>query len=554
MSRSNRVFGLLVTVVLVLSVLAACAPVAAPTAAQSAATSAPATAAPAAPATVAAPGGAANTLVFATNMSDLITLDPATMYAWTGILIVHNLYQTLVQYEGTDLSVIKPGLAEKWDIKDGGDHWEVTFNLRSGAKFASGNGITADDVVYSFQRVIALKQGPSYLFASNIGLTKDSFKAVDPQTVVITLPKTASPQVFLSILTFTVGSIVDSKEVRAHEANGDMGNGWLLDHSAGSGPYTVDHWTKEVEVLLKTNPNYGATQPAVANVLVRHVLESTNQQFGLERGDIDIARNLSPDQIAALKGKPGVTTTTGDSMLLVYIGMNQSVAALADKNVREALRTAIDYDGLVNDLLKGNAKKVQTLVPQGLMGYNPDAPFQADPQKAKSLLQQAGQGNLTLELLCPTGTAPGGAAWADIAAKLQSDFANAGITINIKQTQYSTLYDTYRANKHQLIMVEWGPDFPDPDANVGPFTEFDINSIATRQGWKDAIGDKAKAAALLLDLTQREAAYKDITDYVLHNGPYAVLYQPTEVFGLRSNVKGFAWKANGWVDFAALTK
>ena len=554
MSRSNRVFGLLVTVVLVLSVLAACAPVAAPTAAQSAATSAPATAAPAAPATVAAPGGAANTLVFATNMSDLITLDPATMYAWTGILIVHNLYQTLVQYEGTDLSVIKPGLAEKWDIKDAGDHWEVTFNLRSGAKFASGNGITADDVVYSFQRVIALKQGPSYLFASNIGLTKDSFKAVDPQTVVITLPKTASPQVFLSILTFTVGSIVDSKEVRAHEANGDMGNGWLLDHSAGSGPYTVDHWTKEVEVLLKTNPNYGATQPAVANVLVRHVLESTNQQFGLERGDIDIARSLSPDQIAALQGKPGVTTTTGDSMLLVYIGMNQSVAALADKNVREALRTAIDYDGLVNDLLKGNAKKVQTLVPQGLMGYNPDAPFQADPQKAKSLLQQAGQGNLTLELLCPTGTAPGGAAWADIAAKLQSDFANAGITINIKQTQYSTLYDTYRANKHQLIMVEWGPDFPDPDANVGPFTEFDINSIATRQGWKDAIGDKAKAAALLLDLTQREAAYKDITDYVLHNGPYAVLYQPTEVFGLRSNVKGFAWKANGWVDFAALTK
>ena len=554
MSRSNRVFGLLVTVVLVLSVLAACAPVAAPTAAQSAATSAPATAAPAAPATVAVPGGAANTLVFATNMSDLITLDPATMYAWTGILIVHNLYQTLVQYEGTDLSVIKPGLAEKWDIKDAGDHWEVTFNLRSGAKFASGNGITADDVVYSFQRVIALKQGPSYLFASNIGLTKDSFKAVDPQTVVITLPKTASPQVFLSILTFTVGSIVDSKEVRAHEANGDMGNGWLLDHSAGSGPYTIDHWTKEVEVLLKTNPNYGATQPAVANVLVRHVLESTNQQFGLERGDIDIARNLSPDQIAALQGKPGVTTTTGDSMLLVYIGMNQSVAALADKNVREALRTAIDYDGLVNDLLKGNAKKVQTLVPQGLMGYNPDAPFQADPQKAKSLLQQAGQGNLTLELLCPTGTAPGGAAWADIAAKLQSDFANAGITINIKQTQYSTLYDTYRANKHQLIMVEWGPDFPDPDANVGPFTEFDINSIATRQGWKDAIGDKAKAAALLLDLTQREAAYKDITDYVLHNGPYAVLYQPTEVFGLRSNVKGFAWKANGWVDFAALTK
>ena len=564
MSRSSRVFGLLGTMILVLSALAACAPAATPTgapaAAQPGATSAPAgaaqpTSAPAAATTApAAPGGATNTLVFATNMSDLITLDPATMYAWTGILVVHNLYQTLVQYEGTDLSVIKPGLAEKWDIKDAGDHWEVTFNLRSGVKFASGNTMTADDVVYSFQRVVALKQGPSYLFTDNVGLTKDSFKAADPQTVVITLPKTASPQVFLSILTFTVGSIVDSKEVKSHEANGDMGNGWLLDHSAGSGPYSVDHWTKEVEVLLKANPNYGGAKPGVANVLVKHVIESTNQQFGLEHGDIDIARNLSPEQIAALKGKAGVSTTTGDSMLLVYIGMNQNVPALQDKNVREALRTAVDYDGMVKDLLKGNAKKVQTLVPQGLLGYNSDAPFQADPQKAKSLLQQAGQQNLSLELLCPTGTAPGGAAWSDIAAKLQSDFANAGVTITIKQTEYSALYDTYRANKHQLVMVEWGPDYPDPDANVGPFTEFDMKSIASRQGWNDPIGEKAKAAALMLDAKQREAAYKDITEYVLHNGPYAVLYQPTEVFGLRSNVKGFAWKANGWVDFAALSK
>jgi len=188
------------------------------------------------------------------------------------------------------------------------------------------------------------------------------------------------------------------------------------------------------------------------------------------------------------------------------------------------------------------------------LGYNADTPFQADPEKAKALLKEAGQENLTLELLAPTGAAPGGAAWADIAAKLQADFAAAGVTINIKQTPYAQLYDAYRANSHQLIMVEWGPDFPDPEGNVGPFANFAAGSIAVRNGWNDPIGEKVQAATLIADSTARAAAYKEITDYVMHNGPYIVLYQPIELFGLRSNVQGFTWKAMGYVDFAEISK
>jgi peptide/nickel transport system substrate-binding protein len=118
----------------------------------------------------------------------------------------------------------------------------------------------------------------------------------------VSLPKTASVQGFLSILTFTVGGIVDSKEAKAHETGGDSGSAYLLDHSAGSGPYIIDHWTKNSEVLLKANPNYSGTKPALSGVLVKHVPESTNQQFALEKGEADIARNLSPQQISALQG------------------------------------------------------------------------------------------------------------------------------------------------------------------------------------------------------------------------------------------------------------
>jgi peptide/nickel transport system substrate-binding protein len=500
-------------------------------------------------------GGAASTLVINRDTSDLISLDPAVLYEFSAVFATHNVYETLVRFEGTDLSTIKPGLATSWDIKDTGTTNDITFKLKSGQKFASGNAVTAEDVVYSVQRAIKLNKSPAFLFTDIAGLKAESIKATDPSTVVISLPKTASASAFLTILTFTIGGIVDSKAVKAKEAGGDSGSAYLLDHSAGSGPFSVDHWTKNTEVLLKANPNYGGTKPALSGVLFKHVPEPTNQQFALEKGDADIANDLGPEQIAALKGKAGVVTTSADSLLLVYVGMNATFKPLDNVKVREALRTAVDYDGIVKDLIKGNGRKVQSIVPKGLAGHNEATPFQADVTKAKSLLQEAGQTSITLEFLVPTGQAPGGAAWSDIAAKLKSDWAKIGVTVNIKQTTTADLLATYRAQKGQLVMINWGPDYPDPDANVGPFTDYKAKSIAYRNGWDDAtIAQKGRDAALITDPAKRAAAYKEITDYVLHNGPYVVLYQPTELFGLRSNVKGFNWSSIGWAELAAVTK
>jgi peptide/nickel transport system substrate-binding protein len=499
-------------------------------------------------------GGAASTLVIDRDLSDLISLDPAVLYEFSAVFATHNVYETLVKFEGTDLTTPKPSLATSWDIKDAGSNWDITFKLKSGVKFASGNPLTADDVVYSFQRAINLNKSPAFLFTDIAGLKPESIKATDPSTVVVTMPKTSSTQTFLVILTFTIGGIVDSKEVKTKETGGDFGSAYLLDHSSGSGPFAVDHWTKNTEVLLKANPNYGGTKPLLSGVLFKHVPEPTNQQFALEKGDIDIANDLGAEQIAALQGKAGVTTTSAGSLLLVYVGMNAMVKPLDNVKVREALRTAVDYDGIVKDLLKGNGKKVQGIVPAGLAGYNESTPFQADVTKAKSLLTEAGQTSITLDFLVPTGGAPGGASWSDIAAKLKSDWAKIGVTVNIKQTTTADLLATYRAQKGQLVMINWGPDYPDPGANVNPFTDYKAKSIAYRNGWDDPIATKAHEAELISDPAKRVAAYKEITDYVLHNGPYVVLYQPNELFGLRSNVKGFNWSSIGWAELASVTK
>lgn len=538
-------------------------PTTAPQATTAAPTTAPTTAATAAPTkaaattapTTAPSGGAAGTLVVVDDISDMISVDPAVSYEFNGDLVVHQAYETLVKFEGADLSNLKPGLATKWDIKDASDHWELTFNLRPDAKFASGNPITASDVVYSFQRVLSLNKSPAFLFSEIAQLKPDSVKAVDPQTVMISLPKTASPQGFLAILTFTVAGVVDSTVVKTHVTGNDFGSGWLLDHSAGSGPYVIDHWTKESEVSLKANPN-AATKPVMSAVLIKHVPEATNQLAALQKGDADIARNLSPEQINSLKGKTDTVVSAGDSLLLVYVGMNVAVKPLDNPDVREALRTAVDYDGIINALLSGNGRKMQTIVPAGLAGANTDAPFQQNIDAAKKLLAKAGQDKgFTLELLAPTGQAPGGVAYSDIAAKLQSDWAKIGVTINIKQTTQAELLGSYRAQKGQLVLILWGPDFPDPDANAGPFTDYAAKSIAFRNSWDDkTIAAKGRDAALIADPAKRAAAYKDLTDYVLHNGPYVILYQVKEQFGVRSSVKNFVWSPIGWTDFWLISK
>jgi peptide/nickel transport system substrate-binding protein len=505
-----------------------------------------------APAATEAPISVENTLVIDSNISDLITLDPAMVYEYSGILVTHNVYQTLVTFEGSDLQTIQPSLAESWETNDAGDHWELIFHLQPGNTFASGNPITADDVVYSFGRVFALNGPPAFLLTDVAGITAESVTAVDPETVQINLPKTASPGAFLAILTNTIASVVDSKLVQENEGS-DNGSTWLLDHSAGSGAYVVDHWTQEVEVLLTANPNFNGDPPALTSVLLRHVPESANQLTELQRGDADIALNLTAEQLATLSGD--ATSVQGQDLRLFYVGMNVAMPPLDNADVREALRMAIDYDGIVNDLLSGNAQKVQTIIPSPMFGYNSDAPFQADVEGATALLEQAGVSDVSLEMMIPDGAAPGGVQWSDLAAKLQADWAAIGVNVEIRQVTFAELLDAYRAQGAELALLYWGPDFADPDTNVTPFTNYDAQSIAWRNSWEDAdIAAQAKDAALMTDAAEREAAYKEITDYVLHNGPYAVLYQPAALFGVRNTVSGFEWNPMGFTDFWKIVK
>lgn len=504
--------------------------------------------APSAPEQAGAPAGEAvtraNTLIFAADMTDIITLDPAVAYEFGGILPVGNMYETLLSFSPGETE-LQPVLAESWEVSQDGDMWKLTFKLDPNAKFASGNPVTADDVVFSWSRAIDINKSPAFLLTDVCQMTKENIRAVDASTVELKIPGEASPSVCLSVLTFTVAAVVEKAAVEPNLGD-DMGESWLNDHSAGSGPYVLDRWERNVSVTLNANPNYwGGTAPAMKRVILQNMPEPVNRQAAIETGDADIIQDVGPEQAAALEGNPDVTLVKGLSTLLVYVAVNASMPPFDNPDARQALRYAINYDNIIT-LLGGNGELVQEIIPIGFAGHTGKNPFKQDLEKAKELFAKAGVAEGTvIPFTVATGTAPGGVEWATIAASIQADLAQIGITLEIQQLQQSELLTKYRAQELPMLLMNWGPDFPDPDGNATPFANYEARSLAWRNNWNDPQAiELSKQAAREIDPAKRVELYAQLVEYVQNNGPYAILYQPTQIFAVRNNVEGFVYDPN----------
>lgn len=535
-----RLRGIVVSLglVLVLSLLlAACGQTAAPVAP---AEVAPAAEAPAATGEV----SREETLVYAGDFTDLLTLDPAVVYEFGGTLIVGNVYETLVSFNPGDPTLI-PMLAESWEVTQEGDNWLLTFKLDPDAKFASGNPVTADDVVFSWNRVLDINLSPAFLLSEVCAMTAESASAPDASTVELRIPGAVSPQVCLAVLTFTTAAVVEKAAVEPNMGS-DMGQSWLNDNSAGSGPYVLSRWDRSVSVTLDADPDYwGGMLPAMKRVIVQNMPELANMQAAIETGDADIVFDLGAEQVAALEGNSDISLVPGLSLILAYIGLNALEPPLDNPDVREAIRYSVNYDDIIT-LLGGNGELVQEIIPIGFLGHTGNNPFSQDIEKAKELLAAAGVTEGTeIDALVPTGLGPGGLEWATLAAKVQADLEQVGLKMNIQQLQTSELLNIYRAQDGQMVFMNWSPDFPDPDGNATPFASYEARSLAWRNDWDDPKAiELSKQAASELDSAKRVELYAELVDYVQHNGPYVMLYQPTRVYALRSNLQGFAYDPN----------
>ena len=276
----------------------------------------------------------------------------------------------------------------------------ITFTMREGVTFHSGNPVRAEDAAFSLQRAVKLNLTPSFILTQFSFTPENVEKTIvaNGNTLSITTDKKYATSFVLNCLTATIGGIVDKEVVMANEVDGDMGNEWLKTNSAGSGPYKLDSWKPNESVTLTAYAGYFGGAPEMERVIVRHVLESASQRLLLERGDIDIARNLNPEDIAGVSTVDGVVISDELKGRLMYIALNQKHPELSKPEVRQAFKYLIDYEGMRDSFLKGQYTIHQNFLPQTYLGASDEALFTYNIEKAKELLAKAGVDGLEIEI------------------------------------------------------------------------------------------------------------------------------------------------------------
>ena len=467
-------------------------------------------------------------------------LDPGTTVENIAIAVTYQLYDSLVTFKEDDFTKPIPSLAESWELSEDGKTW--TFHLRKDVSFSSGNPVNADAVIFSLRRSIKLA-GENAWILTQFGMTEESITKVDEHTLQITLDRQYAPSLFLSCLTTFVGCILDQVVVMEHEESGDMGSAWLNTHSAGSGRFVLEERKPGELIVLKANPMYWGEKPAFERIILKHVPEPIVQMALLKKGEIDMAWDLGPEQLKRLKADPDIQIAQSYLFDVWYAHMNLAYEPLSKSEVRDAIRYAIDYNGIVEHVLGGVAIKLQTIIPRGVLGYNPALPYNRDLTKAKQLLADAGYPDgFESELLC-FDTSP----WLDVAMKLKGDLAEIGINVNVTPLPPPKVINNLLSRDFQMLHINWTLDYVDPSAIAKPFAHGDsagddatVKSVAWMSHYVNPeLVTLVEQADRELDPEKRAVLYKQITDIILDDGPYAVLFSPLRQYAIRSEISNF---------------
>jgi peptide/nickel transport system substrate-binding protein len=487
-------------------------------------------------------------LVIGMNMNNLLSLDPAGATGNDVLGVAANLYDMLVELDPNDLSHVQPALAESWQIA--ADSNSITLKIRDGVRFQSGAAMTAQDAAWSLQRVLKLNLAmaspwKSYGFsAKNVDRL---IVATDPRTLVITLPEPTDPRMVLYTLGTSVSAfILDRRAVLAHEVNGDMGSGWLLNHAAGSGPYALTEWRAKDAMLLDRFDGYWRGPAKLRRVVMRHISESLSLRFMINRGDVDLAAGMAGPDIEALKKDANVVVQPVRRGTSYYVAVSMKDPKYADKRVRLALRNLIDYDGINKAILPNYGVYHQRPVMIGLPATLPDPGYHLDVATARKLLAEAGYPNgfkTTIRVLSDPPL-------INIATAMQATLALAGIDASILSGTGNQVYGAMRDRQFEIVVGRGGGGVePHPHANLRALVYNPNNSDAAKltnfQGWRTsfyspAINTLIEQAARERDPAAQDAMYRQVQQlYDTEVGAIQPIAQMVETVVLSKRVQGY---------------
>lgn len=320
-----------------------------------------------------------DSIVVGMRTNALITMDPAMYRDRETEAVLRNIFDALTF--PTNEGVVQPHLATAWRVID---NLTFEFDLRNDAVFHNGDPLTADDVVFTFHRILTegAIEGATSPRAGLLG-PLDHVAKVDDYTVRFVYQETFPQELVLQALTHF--QIVPQNYLT------EVGVAAFMERPIGSGPFKFVRGSLDSQVMLERNADYWMGAPALQTVVFRMMPEPSTRIAALLSGEVHIIQAVPPDLVDRISGVPGVSVHTALGTRAAGIELNNRVAPFDDRRVRLALNYAVDWDSILTNIYRGYADRLATaFLPSGF-GYAEDlAPFQYDPERAKELLREAG--------------------------------------------------------------------------------------------------------------------------------------------------------------------
>ena len=421
-------------------------------------------------AALAATPAAAKTLVYCSEGSPE-NFTPAINTTGTSFDAARPVYNRLTEFtRGT--TEVGPGLAESWDIADGGK--TITLHLRKGVKFQSVKDFTptrdfnADDVLWSFNRMWK----PDHPYAKISGGKYDYFNDMDMPDLLDTMTKTDDNTVVMKLKSANVAILANLAMDFAAIGSAEYADAMLKKGTpeqfdqvpVGTGPFAFSSYQKDAVIRYKANPGYFGEKAKVDDLVFAITKDPTARYSKLKAGECQVNAYPAPADLAEMKKDPTLKVISASGLNIAFWAFNVNKPPLDKKEVRQALSMAVDRDAIIRDVYLGAGEKAKTLIPRTMWSYNDaivDYPY--DPAKAKEMLAKAGVDKLEIDLWYQPVQRPYNPNGKRIGEMMQADLAKIGVTAKLVTFEWGEYRKRAQGGEHMTAQLGWTGDNGDPD-------------------------------------------------------------------------------------------
>ncbi|MCR5403350.1 MAG: ABC transporter substrate-binding protein [Butyrivibrio sp.] len=486
--------------------------------------------------------------------SDIVSMDvhKTTNDYLVPMNVFDTLFTTVKNPDGS--TTLVNSLADDYSISEDGLTYSIT--LKDGIVFSDGTPLTADDVKFTFERILTLPESAQTDYAIAIDGAQDmldgkaselrGITVIDDTHLTITLAEPFA--VFLAQLAAPSTSIMS----RSITTNAGDDFGVVPEKTLGTGPYVVTSWDKGVGLTFEYNPHYWGTEPSVKKVTAK-VMDSSSMDMAFQKGDLDILDCMMLDSAivdSVYKTSYSDKIVSVDRLGMNYLMLNEDSEPLNDVNVRKAIQMAIDRKSILDSIYEGDGNLEDGIYPTGCLGYSKDNQgwLSYDPEGAKKLLADSGYPDgFEMEISLDSGNNDASKNTVQVIAQNLNDV---GIKADVKTYDHASWLDLRNSGKMNSFLALWILDYNDPDNIIYTFFGSKSNSAIRSCNYSDeATIARVAAARAIVDPVERITEYGNLEKKLIQDdAAWVPLFSLKHLYVVSDRVESFTPHWAGWSD------